>query len=45
MKIKYLKNLKSKDALITVNDPTEIEVKPIPHFKSKALYLMHTNLY
>lgn len=38
MKIKYLKNLKSKDALITVNEPTEIDVKPIPPFKSKALY-------
>jgi len=38
MKIKYLKNLKSKAALITASDPTEIAVKPIPPFKSKALY-------
>jgi|TARA_R110000765_G_scaffold14768_1_gene42840 hypothetical protein len=38
MKIKYLKNLKSKAALITVSDPTEIAVKAIPPFKSKALY-------
>ena len=38
MKIKYLKNLKSKQALIAVDDPTEIKVKPLPEFKSKALY-------
>lgn len=38
MKIKYLKNLRSKDALITVDDPTTIKLNPIPEFKTKAKY-------
>ena len=38
MKIKYLKNLKSKQALIAVDEPTQIKVDPIPKFKSKAHY-------
>ena len=38
MKIKYLKNLKSKDSLITVDHPMDIEIQPIPQFKTKAKY-------